>query len=280
MTTNKTTENLAEFARQIRCGTLRQFRALGSGHVGGSLSVADLLAVLYGCVMHIDPDKPRMEGRDQLVMSKGHAGPALYATLALKGYFPLDLLDTLNRNGTLLPSHCDRRKTPGVDMTTGSLGQGMSSAIGIALAGKMKKDGSYCYLVLGDGECDEVQVWEGALFAAHHRVSNLIAFVDRNTKQLDGFTEDICALGDVRRKFEEFGWHAQEANGHDCRAILDAIEQTKAQSDRPAMVVLHTVKGKGTEFAETAPANHHMAVTAERIDEALGRLAAEREGGR
>lgn len=267
-------EGVAEFARQIRLATLRQFRALGSGHIGGSLSIADLLAVLYGGVMRLDPANPHLEGRDQLVLSKGHAGPALYATLALKGYFPLDALDTLNRNGTILPSHCDRRKTPGIDMTTGSLGQGISSAIGIALAGRLKRDDSYCYLVLGDGECDEGQVWEGALFAAHHKVANLIGFVDKNLKQLDGYTSDVCDLGDLRAKFAEFGWFTREIDGHDHAAIRSAIGEAKAQAEKPSMIILDTVKGKGVKFVEETGANHHMAMTVEQIDEAVAALSA------
>ena len=268
-------EELAAFARDIRIQMLREFRALGSGHVGGSLSVADVLAVLYGCVMRVDPANPRLEGRDQLVMSKGHAGPALYATLALKGFFPTDDLETLNRDGTFLPSHCDRNKTPGIDMTTGSLGQGISSAIGIALAGRLKKDGSRVYLILGDGECDEGQVWEGAMFAAHHKVSNLIGFVDMNHKQLNGFTRDVCDLGDLRQKFEDFGWFALQVDGHDHGAILDAIGKARAQGEKPGMIVLDTVKGKGAYFAETAAANHHMPVAPEQVDKAMAALRGE-----
>lgn len=266
-------QDLTGFARDIRVQTLRQFHRRGFGHVGGSLSIVETLAVLYGAVMRIDPSNPRLEGRDQLVMSKGHAGPALYAALALKGYFPLDLLDTLNQNGTSLPSHCDRKKTPGIDMTTGSLGQGISSALGIALAGRLKNDGSYCYLILGDGECDEGQVWESALFAAHHKVSNLIAFVDRNHKQLDGTTEEICDLGDLRAKFEQFGWYSQEVDGHIPSQIFDAIKKAHAQAEKPAMIILNTIKGKGAAFAENTRANHHMVCSREEVQSAIDILS-------
>lgn len=269
---------LRRFATEIRVNMLLEFGELGFGHVGGSLSVADVLAVLYGKVMRIDPKNPRDPARDQLVLSKGHAGPALYATLALKGYFPMENLKTLNRDNTTLPSHCDRNKTVGVDMSTGSLGQGMSSAIGIALAGKLRGDGSRAYLILGDGECDEGQVWEGALFAAHHKVANLTAFIDNNRQQLDGYTKDICDLGDIRRKFEDFGWLALEVDGHDVEAVLGAVEQGHAQTEKPVMIILDTKKGMGADFAMNIMGNHHMEVTKDQINAAVAALTATLEG--
>jgi len=194
MLPNEKIKALERFATEIRLETMKELTHLGFGHVGGDLSVIETLAVLYGEVMRIDPKNPRWSDRDWLVVSKGHAGPAVYATLALTGYFPLEELLTLNQGGTRLPSHCDRNKTIGIDMTTGSLGQGVSSAIGIALGNRLDQRENYTYLMIGDGVCDEGQVWEGALFAAHHKLDHLIAFVDANKKQLDGYTKDINDL--------------------------------------------------------------------------------------
>ena len=242
MITQEKSEELKRFATQIRLETMREFRALGFGHVGGSMSVVEVLAVLYGAVMNVDPKNPRWKDRDWLVMSKGHAGPALYATLALRGFFPTSELLTLNKPKTNLPSHCDRNRTLGVDMTTGSLGQGMSTALGVALGNRLDGRRSYTYLILGDGECDEGQVWEGALFAGHRKLSNLIAFVDYNKKQLDGYVKDICDLGDIAEKFALFNWFTQEVDGSDIGQIYAAIEKAKTQHEQPSMIVLHTVK--------------------------------------
>jgi transketolase len=272
-------EELKRFATQIRLQSMREFHALGFGHVGGAMSVVEVLAVLYGAVMKVDPKNPGWKDRDWLVMSKGHAGPSLYATLALKGFFPASELMTLNRAGTNLPSHCDRNRTPGIDMTTGSLGQGMSTAIGVALGNRLDRRGSYTYLILGDGECDEGQVWEGALFAGHRKLDNLIAFVDYNKKQLDGYTKDICDLGDVAAKFAQFGWFAQDVDGHDIEQIYAAIEKATAQHEQPSMIVLHTVKGKGCPFVEKTMLNHHMMFTKEQVDEVIALLEAELKGG-
>ncbi len=251
------------FAEEIRVETLKEFAALGFGHVGGAMSIIETLAVLYGGEMRIDPKNPGWEERDRLVMSKGHAGPALYATLALKGYFPLDVLKTLNQGGTSLPSHCDRLKTPGVDMTTGSLGQGISLACGLALGNRALGRDAYTYLVLGDGECNEGQVWEGAMFAAHFKLCNLIAFVDLNKQQLDGSCDDVMHMGDMVKKFESFGWLTCKVDGHNVDAILDAIHAGKQQKDKPVMIILDTVKGNGCEFAMGRFPNHHIAFTAE-----------------
>jgi len=200
-------------AKEIRKMTIEEIATLGSGHIGGSMSIADLLALLYFHRMKIDPQNPRWEDRDQLVVSKGHAGPAVYATLALKGFFPKEWLATLNKGGTSLPSHCDRNKTPGIDMTTGSLGQGFSAAIGIALGLRMDRKTSTVYTIIGDGESNEGQIWEGAMFAGFQKLSNLIAFTDYNKQQLDGFSKDILDLGDLRAKWEQFGWFAQDVDG-------------------------------------------------------------------
>ena len=253
------------FAEEIRVETLKEFAALGFGHVGGSMSVIEALAVLYGKEMRIDPKNPQWPERDRLVMSKGHAGPALYATLALKGYFPLEVLKTLNQGGTILPSHCDRLKTPGVDMTTGSLGQGISLACGLAMGNRMQGRDSYTYLVLGDGECNEGQVWEGAMFAAHFKLNHLIAFVDLNKQQLDGTTDDVMSMGDMVAKFESFGWLTKNVNGHNVDEIIEAIAAGKAQTEKPVMIILDTIKGNGCELALQRFPNHHIAFTAEEM---------------
>lgn len=261
MLTNKEVLSLEKFATEIRLETLKEIKTLGFGHIGGAASVIELLSVLYGRVMKIDPAKPDWADRDFFVCSKGHAGPAIYATLALKGYFPKEVLATLNQNGTHLPSHCDRLKTIGIDMTTGSLGQGASSAMGIACGNRLDGRDSTTYLVLGDGELNEGQVWEAALFASHQKLDNLIAFVDENKKQLDGYTKDINDLGDIRAKFESFGWHAQYVKGDDIAAIYNAIMAAKAAVGRPSVIVLDTVKGQGYPFVEMQESNHHLRFT-------------------
>ena len=262
-------EEIKKYAQEIRLMTLEAFAELGFGHVGGAMSIIDTIAVLYGAVMNIDPTEPDWEDRDWLVCSKGHAGPAIYATLAMEGYFDKEMLMTLNKGGTNLPSHCDRNLTPGIDMTTGSLGQGMSTAIGVALGNRLDKRSSWTYLILGDGELDEGQVWEGALFANHFKVDNLIAFVDYNKQQLDGYTDDIMALGDVAGKFESFGWHSQHIDGHDVEAIYQAIENAEAAKGTPSVIVLNTQKGKGCTYAEGIVNNHHMTFTKEQSKEAI-----------
>jgi transketolase len=261
--------NAKRFAAEIRLETIKELVNLGFGHVGGAMSIIETLAVLYGGVMRIDPKNPGWEDRDWLVCSKGHAGPAIYATLALKGYFDKEMLKSLNQGGTSLPSHCDRNRTPGIDMTTGSLGQGMSTAAGVALGNRMDRRDNWTSLMLGDGELDEGQVWEGALFANHFKLDNLIVFVDSNKQQLDGYTKDIMDVGDVAQKFASFGWHAQDIDGHDVRAIYGAIEAAKRVKGRPSVIVLNTVKGKGCTFAEGVLDNHHMAITKQQGGQAI-----------
>jgi len=264
---------LKKFATQIRIEQIKCIKHRGFGHIGGALSATDLIAALYGGVMRIDPKNPKWQDRDRFVCSKGHAGPAVYAALSLKGYFPPDWLLTLNRPGTRLPSHCDMNLTPGIDMTTGSLGQGASTAAGMALALKYSKSDARVYLLLGDGECNEGQVWEMAMFAASKRINNLIAFVDYNHKQLDGKTDDIIDLGDLKAKFESFGWHTQSVDGQDPDLIVEAINKAKAeQGERPAMIVLNTTKGAGVPAIEKMEFNHHINMSPEFSDEAIAHL--------
>lgn len=267
------TNELRVFAAQIRLYTAKCIASRGFGHLGGSLSVADLLAVLYGEVMKIDSKNPDWSERDLLVCSKGHAGPAIYASLALKGYFPLDMLKTLNQPGTNLPSHCDRNKTPGVDMTTGSLGQGISIAAGMALG--VKASGRRVFGIVGDGECDEGQVWEAAAFAAHHKLDNFFVFVDLNKKQLDGYTKDILDLESIEEKFSSFGFDAVTVDGSDVAAILAAINAAAEKSGKPHAIVLDTVKGAGVPEIEQTASNHHMVVNAELADRVISHLEAE-----
>lgn len=270
--------DLKSFACDIRLETVKALSKVGAGHIGGAMSMADLMAVLYGGVMRVDPKNPKWEDRDWLVVSKGHSGPSLYAALALRGFFPMEELGTINAPHTRLPSHCDRSKTPGIDISTGSLGQGMSTAIGVALGNKLSGKDSYTYLVLGDGECQEGQVWEGALFAPQHKLDHLIAFVDWNKKQLDGYTDEICAMGDLARKFEEFGWYTQTVDGNEVEELLEAIEKAKAQNGgKPSLIAMNTVKGKGCSFVEGVYYNHHMTISAEQAAEAVQELEAERE---
>ena len=263
-----------EFAARIRMETVKEIGVRGFGHIGGSLSIVDLFAVLYGGLMNIDTKNPSWEERDRLVMSKGHAGPALYATLALKGFFPMDWLETLNQPNTHLPSHCDRFLTPGIDMTTGSLGQGVSMAIGLALGQKKRGYNSYTYLISGDGELNEGQCWEGALFAPTHKLDNLIWFVDYNHKQLDGRTEEIIDLMDIAEKFKTFGWNAVNINGNDTNAINDAIKNAKSIKDIPSCIVLNTIKGAGVPCIESIGLNHHLPIDSELLKQAIAECEA------
>jgi transketolase len=264
-------ESLEAKARDIRILTIDAIGFLGVGHIGGALSVVELLTVLYYRHLRHDPARPRWPGRDRLVLSKGHAGPALYSTLASRGFFPEDWLHTLNKGGTLLPSHCDRNKTPGIDMTTGSLGQGLSAACGIALANRI--DGIDCdvYAILGDGESDEGQVWEAAMLASKYRLTRLIAFTDNNKLQIDGPTKEIMDLGRLEDKWAAFGWRASRADGHDVAAIDEAIREAKDRGG-PAMIILDTIKGKGASFCEGAVTNHNMAFDYETAKAAIAQL--------
>ena len=272
--------DLRVVADGIRLVTLQTFSNIGFGHIGGAMSIIEALAVLYSGELECDPENPGWEGRDRLVMSKGHAGPALYATLSLRGFFPKELLSELNQGGGSLPSHCDMNKTPGVDMTTGSLGQGMSTAIGLALGARLNKSGNYTFLILGDGECDEGQVWEGAMFAAHYKLGSLIALIDWNKQQLDGFTSDVMDLGDIGGKFAAFGWHTQTVDGHDPGKIKVAIIDAKLETEKPSAIILNTVKGYGCDFAEGIDGNHHMNFTPEQMDKAIDIAAKKLETSR
>lgn len=208
--------------------------------------------------MKVDPQNPKWEERDYFILSKGHGGPGLYAALAAKGYFPEEVLYTLNQNGTKLPSHPDKNLTPGVDMTTGSLGQGISAAVGVALSHKLSGKDNYTYCIVGDGELNEGQCWEAFQFAAHHKLNRLFVFVDDNKKQLDGLTKDIIDPLDFAEKFSAFGFYAMKVDGGSLREIHEAIEQGKAQGDQPVAIILDTVKGQGVPYLEEKADNHHI----------------------
>lgn len=248
-------ENLKKLALEIRIETLEMLSKHGFGHVGGSLSIADAIAVLYGKQMKYNAKDPKWDGRDYFVLSKGHCGPALYAVLAIEGFFPKEELLTINNLGTRLPSHADKNLTPGVDMTTGSLGQGVSCALGMAMGLKLQGKQNMVYAIIGDGEAQEGQVWETMLIAPNKHVKNFIVLLDNNNQQLDGFTGDISPLGDIRQKAEDFGWYALTVDGHDVNAIDEAIEKCKA-SDKPGFINLKTIKGKGWPAKEAVPNNH------------------------
>ena len=266
---SKTIE-LKKFAIQIRIGIVEQMKARGFGHIGGCLSVADVLAVLYGGVMRVDPHNPAWPERDKLVCSKGHAGPAVYATLALKGFFPYKMLQTLNQPGTSLPSHCDRNKTPGVDMTTGSLGQGTSLAVGMALGDKLAGRDSRVFLIVGDGELNEGQAWEAAMFTAARKLTNLTWIIDANKRQLDGWTADIINSFDFEEKFRAFGFDACTVKGDDVAALYEVL--SAPAGGKPRAVVLDSVKGAGIAEVENTFANHSMSPSAETCDKWLAEL--------
>ena len=263
-------QELRVFAQEIRLETLKTIGSLGFGHVGGSMSIIDALAVLYGEVMKVDPKNPRWEDRDWCVLSKGHAGPAMYATLGLKGFYPLENAYTLNQPHTNFPSHTDRTKTPGVDLTTGSLGQGMSTATGAALGNKIDGRDNHVFVFIGDGEADEGQVWEAAQFAVHYKLDNLVCLVDDNKRQLDGAVADVMSHGKgIGAKFDAFGWNVINVeDGNDVEQIYNATQQAYACKGKPSCLILNTVKGKGATFAEPSGA-HSSQPTQEQWDEAI-----------
>ena len=265
---------LAEICRDIRCDVLESIGHLGVGHIGGCLSVVELLGVLYFDAMeNIDPTDPHKPGRDRFICSKGHAGPTVYAALSRRGYFPRELLFTLNQGGTALPSHCDMNRTPGIDMTTGSLGQGFSCAVGAALGSKLEKDGATIYTLIGDGESQEGQIWEAAMFAAAKKLDDLIAFTDSNKYQIDGTVEEINAISPLAAKWRAFGWNVIEVeNGNDAEQVSLAVKQAKKNrgGGKPTMVILNTVKGCGVRWIEDLGAgNHNTNITAEQAAEAV-----------
>lgn len=232
----------------------------GSGHLGGALSLVEVVMTLYRRILRVDPANPRWDGRDRLVLSKGHAAPVLYMALADRGFFPAAWLGTLNADGTRLPSHADARSVPGIDMTTGSLGQGLSCACGAAHAARLAGKTHRVFCIVGDGECNEGQVWEAALFAGHHKLDHLTCICDYNRLQIDAFTDDLLTLEPFRDKWRAFGWEVFEMDGHDWDAIFATLTAAAAVRGKPAMVIAHTIKAKGCPLVENKPESHNIKV--------------------
>ncbi|MCL6614312.1 MAG: transketolase [Firmicutes bacterium] len=263
---------LAEQARRIRGHIIRMLAAAGSGHSGGSLSAVEILTLLYFRRMRYDPKDPKRPDRDRFVLSKGHAAPVLYATLAEAGFFPVEVLTTLRRFGSILQGHPDMRKTPGVEMSTGSLGQGLSAANGMALAGKLDGKDYRVYVLLGDGETEEGQIWEAAMTAVHYKLDNLTVFLDYNHLQIDGRIEEVKSNTDPAGRFRAFGWHVLEADGHDFAALDRTVDEAQATKGKPTMIVAHTIKGKGVSFMENQVGWHGIAPKPEEAQKALAEL--------
>jgi transketolase len=274
-----TPEELRAKARDIRKHVVRMVGAASSGHPGGSLSAADIVTVLYFNEMNIRPNDPEWPERDRFVLSKGHAAPVLYAALAEAGYFPVDELITLRRIDSHLQGHPSMRSTPGVEMSTGSLGQGLSAACGMAIAAKLDGATRRVYALLGDGELEEGQIWEAVMTAAHRRLDNLTAFVDANGLQIDGPVAEIKSMERIGERFAAFGWHVVEIDGHDIVAIMAALAEARRIQGRPTVVVARTVKGKGVSFMENQVGWHGTAPKPDQVQAALAELDASGEGG-
>lgn len=275
----KTPEELAARARDIRKHVIKMVGAASSGHPGGSLSAADIVTVLYFNEMNIRPEDPGWPRRDRFVLSKGHAAPVLYAALAEAGYFPVDDLLTLRRIDSHLQGHPSMRSTPGVEMSTGSLGQGLSAACGMAIAAKLDGASRRVYVMMGDGELEEGQIWEAVMTAAHRKLDNLTAFVDSNRLQIDGTVAEVKSMGRIGEKFAAFGWHVIEIDGHDIPAIMAALAEARRTQGQPTVVVAHTVKGKGVSFMENRVEWHGTAPKPDQVQAALAELDAPLKGG-
>ena len=264
-----------ETARKIRIDIVKAITLAGSGHPGGSLSAADIITALYFGEMNIDPENPAMEGRDKFVLSKGHAVPAQYAALAERGYFPVSDMMTLRKLGSPFQGHGNMRKVPGIEMSTGSLGQGFSASVGMALANKLDKNGARVYALLGDGELQEGIVWEAAMSASHYGLSDLTAIVDWNGLQIDGRNEDVMTVTPIADKFKAFGWHVQEIDGHDFEQIFAALDAAREEKDRPSAIIAKTVKGKGVSYMEDQAGWHGKAPSEEDGKKAVEELGGE-----
>jgi len=265
-------KEMEAMARRLRRHIISMTGEAGSGHPGGSLSAVEILVSLYFNILNHNPENPQWPDRDRFILSKGHAAPLLYATLAESGYFPLEELPTLRKLGSCLQGHCDSNATVGVEMTAGSLGQGLSFAVGVALAGRLNSQDYRVYVLLGDGECDEGQVWEAAMAAAHHKLDNLMAIVDNNGLQIDGWNRDVMSLDPFGEKWQAFGWNVIELDGHDITRLLDAFDRAKSVKGKPTVVIAHTVKGKGVSFMENNVDFHGKAPNAEQVELALKEL--------
>ena len=264
-------ERLVGIARESRRNILKMIFEAGSGHPGGSLSEIDILTALYFNVMRVDPSNPRWEGRDRFVLSKAHACPGLYATLAARGFFPVEELLTFRKIDSRLQGHA-HVMTPGVEMSGGSLGQGLSFGVGCALSAKLDGLGHRVFVMLGDGECDEGQVWEAAMSASHYELDNLTAIVDRNGIQNDRFTDEVMKLEPLAEKWAAFGWRVLEIDGHEMGEIVEGLGEASVVEGQPTVVIAKTVKGKGVSFMENNPAYHGAAPSGDELERALAEL--------
>jgi transketolase len=267
-----TPEEMPRLAKKLRRHIVTMTGKAGSGHTGGSLSAVEIVTVLYFSVMRHDPANPQWEDRDRFILSKGHAAPLLYAVLGESGYFPLKELDTLRTLGSCLQGHCDVTVTPGVETSSGSLGQGLSFGIGVALAGRLDARDYRTYILLGDGECDEGQVWEAAMASAHYKLDSLVAIVDHNKQQIDGWNRDVMNLEPLPEKWKAFGWHTLEVDWHDMSQLVGAFDEAKRVKGKPTAIIAHTIKGKGVSFMENNLHFHGVAPTAEEVKKALEEL--------
>lgn len=263
---------LKDISKSIRLNTLKAIANAGGGHFGGSLSIIEILTVLYFNIMRIDPENPDDDLRDRFILSKGHGGPALYTTLAQRGYFPLSELDNLDKPLSNFPKHIDRLKVKGIEASTGALGQGLSIACGMAISLKQQKKTNGVYIVLGDGELDCGQVWEAAMTASKYCLDNILAIVDRNYLQIDGSTEDVMPLDPLDKKFSGFGWNVYFANGHDIESLLTIINEAKKSKGKPSVIIAKTIKGRGISFMEGKWEWHSGKVTPEQYKDCLAQL--------
>lgn len=270
----KEKRELQKLAVQVRKGVIEGTGHAKSGHPGGSLSIADIVTYLYFHEMNVDPKNPKWEDRDRFVLSKGHTAPALYAALALKGYFPWEHIATLRQPDSILQGHPSMKYTPGVDMSTGSLGQGISTAVGMALGGKLQGKSFRVYAPLGDGEIEEGQVWEAAMLAGNRKLDNLVAIVDWNNLQIDGTLDDVNSPCPIDKKFEAFGWNVIIIDGHDFDQIDDAFQAAKACKGKPTCIIAKTIKGKGVSYMEDKCEWHGAAPNAEQYEQAMAELDA------
>ncbi len=266
------TKLIEDKAKEIRREIIKMLGEAKSGHPGGSLSGADIIAALYYKEMKIDSTKPNWEERDRFILSKGHAAPLLYSVLAIKGYFEIDVLKTLRKTGSILQGHPDMNKVPGVEMSTGSLGQGFSTAVGMALSFKVYNKDNRVYALLGDGECQEGIVWEAAMAASHYDLDNLVAILDNNGLQIDGKCSEVMCLGSLRNKWRSFGFHVIEVDGHNIPQILSALDEARTIKGRPTLILAKTIKGKGVSFMEDRAEWHGAAPSMEQVALALEEL--------
>lgn len=265
-------DDMRALAKKIRRDIITMIGTAGSGHPGGSLSAVEILVALYFRIMKYDPANPRWEDRDRFILSKGHAAPVLYATLCAAGYLPEEELCTLRKIDSRLQGHPECTRTPGVEMSAGALGQGLSFGVGVALNGRLDARDYYTYVLLGDGECDEGQVWEAAMAGAHWKLDHLIAIVDKNGLQIDGWTKDVMNIDPLDEKFRSFNWHVLQAQGNDIEDMVNALENARRMQGKPTVIIAHTVKGKGVSFMENNPDFHGKAPTAEELKKALKEL--------